>query len=87
MPTDSVLGSYVPRMEWAANSSKLIIQHLNRKQNVSDIMLCDVASGDSKTIYHETDEAWIDILPLWDEDYNYGGWDWLNHGNEFVWAS
>ncbi|MBN8835868.1 MAG: S9 family peptidase [Sphingobacteriia bacterium] len=87
VPTDSVWGSYVPRMEWAANNSQLIIQHLNRKQNVSDIMLCDVASGNSKTIYYETDEAWIDILPLWDDDYTYGSWDWLNKGKEFVWAS
>jgi dipeptidyl-peptidase-4 len=74
-------------MEWADNNSQLIIQHLNRKQNVSDIMLCDVATGNSRTIFHETDEAWIDILPSWDEDYKYGGWDWLNNGKEFVWAS
>lgn len=87
IPTDSILESYVPRMEWADNNSQLIIQHLNRKQNVSDIMLCDVATGNSKTIFHETDDAWIDILPLWDEDYDYGGWDWLNNGKEFVWAS
>jgi len=87
IPTDPVLQSYVPRMEWAANSTQLIVQHLNRHQNTSDLMLCDVTSGQAKTIYHETDPAWIDILPLWDEAYSYGGWDWLNGGKEFVWAS
>jgi dipeptidyl-peptidase-4 len=87
IPTDPVLQSYVPRMEWAANNNELIIQHLNRKQNTSDLMLCDVATGNSKTIYEEKDSAWIDILPLWDEDYSYGGWDWLNSGKEFLWAS
>ena len=87
IPTDPVLQSYVPRMEWAANNNELIIQHLNRKQNTSDLMLCNAATGNSKTIYEEKDSAWIDILPLWDEEYSYGGWDWLNNGKEFLWAT
>ncbi|MDQ2720121.1 MAG: S9 family peptidase [Bacteroidota bacterium] len=87
IPTDPVLQSYVPRMEWADNNNELIIQHLNRKQNISDLMLCDVSTGNSKTIYEEKDSAWIDILPLWDEDYSYGGWDWLNNGKDFLWAT
>ncbi|MEO5783234.1 MAG: DPP IV N-terminal domain-containing protein, partial [Ginsengibacter sp.] len=85
--TDPVLQSYVPRMEWAANSSELIIQHLNRKQNKSDIELCNVTNGTTKTIYTERDSAWIDILSLWDQDYSNGGWDWLDNGKEFLWAS
>ena len=85
--TDPVLDSYVPRMEWAANTSELIIQHLNRKQNKSDIELCNVITGNTNKIYTEHDAAWIDILPLWDEDYSNGGWDWLNNGKEFLWAS
>jgi dipeptidyl-peptidase 4 len=87
IPTDPVLQSYVPRMEWAANSSELIIQHLNRKQNESQLVLCNAATGAANTIYTEKDSAWIDILPLWDEDYAYGGWDWLNGGKEFLWPS
>jgi len=87
IPTEPVWQSYVPRMEWAVNDKELIIQHLNRKQNVSDLMLCDITTGDAKTIYHEADSAWIDILPSWDEDYSYGGWDWLKGGKEFLWAS
>ena len=87
IPTDTVLQSYVPRMEWAANSSQLIVQHLNRKQNETAILLCDVKTGKSTSIYQEEDEAWIDILALWDEKYSYGGWDWLDNGNEFIWAS
>jgi len=87
IPPDPVLQSYVPRMEWADNNTQLIIQHLNRKQNQSDLLLCDVATGKSTTVYKEKDSAWIDILPLWDEDYSYGGWDWLNNGKEFLWPS
>lgn len=87
IPTDPVLQSYVPRMEWAANSTELIIQHLNRKQNESNLMLCNAKTGDTKTIYTEKDSAWIDILPLWDNSYTMGGWDWLNGSKEFLWAS
>lgn len=87
IPTDPVLQSYVPRMEWAANSNELIVQHLNRKQNESNLLLCNVATGASQTIYSEKDSAWIDILPLWDQDYSNGGWDWLNGGKEFLWPS
>ena len=87
IPTDPVWQSYVPRLEWAANNTELIIQHLNRKQNESQLMLCNVQSGAAQTIYTEKDSAWIDILPLWDNDYIWGGWDWLNGGKEFIWAS
>ncbi len=87
IPTDPVLQSYVPRMEWAANNSELIVQHLNRKQNESQLLLCNAATGVSNTIYTERDSAWIDILPLWDQDYANGGWDWLNNGKEFLWPS
>jgi dipeptidyl-peptidase-4 len=85
--TDKVWQSYVPRMEWAANNTELIVQHLNRKQNESELVLCNVTSGAAKTIYTEKDSAWIDILPLWDNDYIWGGWDWLNGGKEFIWPS
>jgi dipeptidyl-peptidase-4 len=87
IPTDPVLQSYVPRMEWADNDNELIVQHLNRKQNQSDLLLCNAQTGASKVIYTEKDSAWIDILPLWDNDYIWGGWDWIDGGKEFVWAS
>jgi dipeptidyl-peptidase-4 len=87
VPTDPVLQSYVPRMEWAASSSELIVQHMNRKQNQSDLLVCNAVTGAVNNIYSEKDAAWIDILPSWDESYYYGGWDWLNNGKEFMWAS
>ncbi len=87
IPTDPVLQSYVPRMEWAANSNQLIVQHLNRKQNESTLLLCEAATGAVNPIYKETDPAWIDIQQLWDNDYINGGWDWLSNGKEFLWPS
>ena len=87
IPTDATWGTYVPRMEWADNNNELIIQHLNRKQNQSDLMLCNIADGSSKTIYTEKDAAWIDIAPSRFDDYKMGGWDWLDNGKEFIWPS
>ncbi len=87
IPTDPILETYLTRMGWVPNSNELIVQHLNRKQNQSDIRLCDIKSGQTKIIYTEKDEAWIDIMSSWDSDYDYGGWDWLDNGKAFLWAS
>lgn len=78
---------YIPRMEWVPGRSELIIQQLNRKQNESQLFVCSAATGNAEPIYKEKEEAWIDIMPSWDDDYNYGGWDWLAGGSSFLWAS
>lgn len=77
---------YVPRMEWAGNE-EVIIQQLNRKQNESRLYLANAGNGKAYAIYSEKDAAWIDILPSIDDDYNYGGWDWLDEGKSFLWVS
>jgi dipeptidyl-peptidase-4 len=77
---------YLPRMEWAGNQ-ELIIQQLNRKQNQSILYLANASTGASRPVYQENDEAWIDILPSFDDDYSYGGWDWLENGKSFLWIS
>lgn len=87
MEDDQIWGSYLPRMEWAANSSELIMQHLDRKQQVSTLFLANVVTGMTTPIFVEKDSAWIDILPLWDQDYTNGGWDWIKKGASFLWAS
>lgn len=87
IPTDAVWQTYVPRMGWAANNNELIIQHLNRKQNESKLMLCNAVTGVSSVIYTEKDSAWIDIPEAKDEDHRNSGWNWLNGGKEFLWAS
>ncbi|MBB6611568.1 DPP IV N-terminal domain-containing protein [Pontibacter sp. Tf4] len=79
--------TYLPRMEWTTNTNELIVQQLNRKQNESTLYLCQADNGKTRQILKEKDEAWIDILPTWDRTYSYGGWDWLNGGKEFLWAS
>ncbi len=78
---------YVPRMEWAANSDELILQQLNRKQQESRLFLCNISNGQAKAFYTEKDAAWIDVVQTWDSKYRFGGWNWLNGGKEFLWAS
>lgn len=77
---------YIPRMEWAANSTEIIIQQLNRKQNESKVMLCNAKNGAAKEIYSESDKAWIDIKERWN-DGDPSGWEWLSDGKSFLWVS
>lgn len=77
---------YIPRMEWAG-SGELVIQQLNRKQNNSVIYLANASDGKTQDVYREMDAAWIDILPSIDDDYSYGGWDWIDGGKSFLWVS
>jgi dipeptidyl-peptidase-4 len=77
---------YIDRMEWTPDGSRIIVQQLNRAQNNSLLILCDPSSGESKTIYNETDDAWIDIEPFWAHTGAIG-WDWLDNGKSFLWAS
>ncbi len=77
---------YIPRMEWAANSDELVIQQLNRKQQESKIMYCNSTTGEAKTIYQETDNAWIDPKERWNEG-DPTGWEWMPDGKSFLWVS
>ena len=79
--------NYLVRMEWAASPDEIIVQQLDRKQQQSKIFLCQKLSGAAKLVFQEKDKAWIDILAAWDQDYSDGGWEWINKGKEFIWAS
>jgi dipeptidyl-peptidase-4 len=78
--------TYLPRMEWAANSSELIMQQLNRKQNDSKLFIGKISDGSTTQVYEEHDSAWIDCKGAW-QDGVVAGWDWLNGGKEFIWVS
>jgi dipeptidyl-peptidase-4 len=76
---------YIPRMEWAANSTELVLEQLNRKQNDAKVFICNAATGEAKSIYEETDNAWIDVKHRYSDDPT--GWEWMNGGKEFIWVS
>jgi dipeptidyl-peptidase 4 len=69
---------YIPRMEWAANSSEIVLEQLNRKQNEAKIFICNAATGSAKEIYSEKNSAWIDVN---DE------LQWINNGKQLLWVS
>lgn len=77
---------YIPRMEWIGSSKEIIVEQLNRRQNVSKVILVNVLSGEAKTIHEEIETAWIDIKERW-SDEGPAGWDWINNGKEFIWLS
>ncbi|MEN7551574.1 S9 family peptidase [Rapidithrix thailandica] len=70
--------NYIPRMQWAANSQELLLQHLNRKQNTNEVMLAQAASGSVHTLFTEKDSAWLDVV----DDIH-----WVHNGKAFTWVS
>ena len=76
--------NYLPRMEWTGNKEIIALQ-LNRRQNESDLYLCDVVSGKASRIYTDKDEAWVEpVKPfVWDTP------PWIMMGNKksFLWTS
>lgn len=76
--------NYIPKMEWIPNSNKLIIQQLNRKQNVSTLFVAEAQTAVTSPIYKETDEAWVEFNNRSGESI---GWDWLDNGKAFLWVS
>ncbi len=71
--------NYIARMDWAANSDEVVIQHLNRLQNTLQIMLGQSDDGTVNTVYTERDSAWVDMRE--------NALAWLPGGQEFVWIS
>lgn len=69
---------YLPRMEWAAKSSELVLQRMNRLQNTNRVMLADASTGAVREILLERDSAWLDVV---------NDLTWINNGRRFLWVS
>jgi len=74
----SQVQNYIPRMNWIPNTNEVILQQLNREQNVSKLFVVNAATGTANNIYTETDKAWIDAGEEW---------EWIAGGKEFLWSS
>jgi len=70
--------TYIARMDWAANSDEVILQHLNRLQNTNTVFLANASSGDVRRMYVDEDKAWVDI--------NYS-FEWINKGKRLLFTS
>ncbi len=80
---------YIVRMEYIPFSNNLLIQQLNRKQNDSKLFISEIATGHSKVIQEETDEAWIDIFQsgnAYTIDFT-NNFTWINENKSILWAS
>lgn len=69
---------YLPRLEWADNSSTLILQHFDRLQHTDDVMLADATTGAVHTVISERDSTWVDVV----DDVQ-----WVDGGRRFLWVS
>jgi dipeptidyl-peptidase-4 len=69
-------------MDWADNSTELIFEHLNRRQNENRYVIADARSGRVRPVITDTDAAWVDIL-----DTGSGGVRWVNAGRAFLFLS
>jgi dipeptidyl-peptidase-4 len=69
---------YIPRIKWTKDENVLSVQRMNRHQNNLDFLLVNANDGSAKTIFTETDEAYIDVTD---------NLTFLNDGKHFVWTS
>ncbi len=70
--------NYLARMEWAANSTEVVMQRLNRLQNTNELLLGDATTGRVSTIMVDRDSTWVETV----DDFR-----WLNGGKRFLWVS
>jgi dipeptidyl-peptidase 4 len=70
--------NYIARMEWAASSDEVVLQHLNRLQNTNDVMLGNATSGQVRSVLVERDSAWTDVV---------NDLQWVDGGKSFTWIS
>jgi dipeptidyl-peptidase-4 len=69
---------YIAWMDWAANSDEVMMQQLNRLQNMNKVMVCNVATGTANTVFIDTDECWVEENPQL---------RWVDKGKKFSWIS
>lgn len=67
---------YIARMEWAG-PEEIVIQWLNRLQNTDHVLLCDIGTGEFRTVLTEKDDAWVNVQDI----------TWIDSGRAFLWLS
>jgi len=55
---------YIAQMEWAGNSSAILIEYLDRLQQTDQLVLANAQTGESKVFFEDHDKAWVDSVPL-----------------------
>ncbi len=70
--------NYLARMDFIPNSNEVMIQQLNRPQNINKVWVGDINSMALKNILTETDKAFLEIH----DDIR-----WLDNEKYFTWSS
>jgi len=70
--------TYIPRMDWAANSQEVILQHLNRLQNTNNVLLVNAETGEVRQMFRDQDDAWVDVN---------NNFVWLEKGKRLLFTS
>ena len=76
--SDDERNHYPARMDWAASSTELVIQHLDRLQQRNEVLLANIETMEAAPILVETDDAWTDAV----DDLV-----WFDDGEHFTWVS
>jgi dipeptidyl-peptidase-4 len=70
--------NYIPRMDFIPNSNELMIQQLNRLQNLNKIWIGDANTMNIKELFQDRDDAWVDI---------HDNIQWMKNETHFTWTS
>lgn len=71
-------GMYLGQVQWAGNSDEVLVERFSRFRDKRDFLLISVG-GDAKTIFSESDNAWVEASQGWNS-----GLIWIRGGKEFV---
>ena len=69
---------YIARIGWAANSSEVVLEYLNRLQNSNEVFLANAQTGEAHVLFSDQDKAWVDIV----DSFN-----WVGKDKGLVWLS
>lgn len=69
---------YIPRIQWTKEANLLSVQRLNRHQNKLDFILVNASKNTAKTIFSETDKAYVEV---------YDDLRFLDDNKHFIWTS
>lgn len=67
--------NYLPKMEWTANADELVIQQINRRQNINRVITANATTGETRVVFKEETATWTNPI----DDLN-----WINDGKEFI---
>lgn len=74
---------YYPRVHWMKRTNTLVVQRLNRDQTRLDLLAVDPATGASRSLFSEEDEAWINVHDGFTPFETREGFLWLSERDGF----